>query len=115
MKDKALNLSDVISRLQSLTKYEVSIGRDCECCGSQIEYDTDENGDWIKVEDLKMLIEELTVAKVFGTIDRASKSKKFTTRALSEQLKAFLEWADGQWLQMPGNWQQMIDEYEASR
>lgn len=33
----------------------------------------------------------------------------------SEQLKAFLEWADGQWLQMPGNWQQMIDEYEASR
>lgn len=38
----------------------------------------------------------------------------FAVSGRSEQLKAFLEWADGQWLQMPGNWKQMIDEYEAS-
>lgn len=56
---KSLSIADVISRLQSLTKYDASIGGGCECCGSWVEHEADKYGDWIKVEDVKTLIKEL--------------------------------------------------------
>lgn len=56
---KALSIADVISRLQSLTKYEASIGGGCECCGSWVEHEADKYGDWIKVEDIENLVKEL--------------------------------------------------------
>lgn len=56
---KALSIADVISRLQSLTKYDASIGGGCECCGSWVEHQADMYGDWIKVEDIEALVKEL--------------------------------------------------------
>jgi len=56
-----LRLSAAISLLQSITKYEASIGGGCECCGSWLEHEANEYGDWIKVEDIEALIEQLRV------------------------------------------------------
>lgn len=57
---KALSIADVISRLQSLTKYDASIEGGCECCGSWVEHKVDnKHGDWIKVEDVEALVKEL--------------------------------------------------------
>lgn len=56
---KSFSIVDVISRLQSLTKYEASIGGGCECCGSWVEHEADKHGDWIKVEDIEALVKEL--------------------------------------------------------
>ena len=56
---KALSVADVISRLQSLIKYEASIEGGCECCGSWVEHEADKYGDWIKVEDIETLVKEL--------------------------------------------------------
>ena len=55
----SLNIADVISRLQSLTKYQASIGGGCECCGSWVEHEADKYGDCIKVEDIEALVKEL--------------------------------------------------------
>ena len=59
LETKALSIADVISRLQSLTKYEASIGGGCECCGSWVEHEAHKYGDWIKVEDIEALVREL--------------------------------------------------------
>ena len=56
---KVFSITDVISRLQSLTKYDASIGGGCECCGSWVEHEADKYGDWIKVEDVESLVKEL--------------------------------------------------------
>jgi len=53
-------LADVISRLQSLTKYNASICGGCECCGTWVEHEVDNKyGNWIKVEDIENLVKEL--------------------------------------------------------
>jgi hypothetical protein len=56
---KAFSIADVISRLQSLTKYEARIEGGCECCGSWVEHEAAKYGDWIKVEDIEVLIKAL--------------------------------------------------------
>ena len=57
---KTLSIADVISRLQSLTKYEATIGGGCDCCGSWVEHEVDNKyGDWVKFDDIKALIKEL--------------------------------------------------------
>ena len=56
---KAWSIAHIISRLQSLTKYEASIRGGCECCGSWVEHEADKYGDWIKAEDVEALVKEL--------------------------------------------------------
>lgn len=55
-------IDDFIGRLQSLTKYEARICG-CECCGSWVEHEADRYGDWIKVEDIEVLVNELESTK----------------------------------------------------
>ena len=59
--DAILNLlqPEVISRLQSLTRYDSSIGGGCDCCGSWVEHEKDQYGDWVKFQDIEVLIEQL--------------------------------------------------------
>ena len=53
------NIKNIIEQLKLLTKYEPYIDGGCQCCGSWIEHESDENGNWVKVEDINKLINEL--------------------------------------------------------
>lgn len=54
-----MNIIDIITRLQSLTRYDACLGGDCECCGDWIDYEEDDAGDWVRFDDINLLIEEL--------------------------------------------------------
>ena len=59
----ALTINDIVERLQSLSRYDAEIAGGCECCGSWVEHLPSNSGDWVKVEHIQDLIEELSAIK----------------------------------------------------
>lgn len=60
-----MTLADFISELSKLDRYDVEIGGcgDPECCGSYLETTKREDGDYIKTEDILILIEKAVEGK----------------------------------------------------
>ena len=57
--DKKISVSEVIKVLESLDTFEVSICGGCECCGTWLESEKSEHGEWIRRSDVESLIELL--------------------------------------------------------
>lgn len=68
MKNKSK--SEIINYLKELKRYEGQICGGCECCGTWIEYEETETGDYINQNDIQKLIDflENDNIKTFKTI-----------------------------------------------
>ena len=56
---KILTPSEVINSLQKLKRWDANIAGGCDCCGSWVEHEACKDGEWVKFDDIKAIIERL--------------------------------------------------------
>lgn len=55
-------ITNLLDAMNSLQRYDTSIGGGCACCGTWVEHEQDDEGDWVKHSDIASALASIGAA-----------------------------------------------------